>query len=204
MTTAGQRANYTCRHQGNWNGLLAFPDAGEGKSSLCFNQLIQRAKKPGQKSNFQRVNDFPSRPVLTFVQHLRLSHWTCSLPGRCAPTPVRSSAALAATKKKKKIKMHSPPTPRKPTLPNWGQMRTSWRQGLRRVSRRLGSRKALRGEGMRSSARIPQLEWAAEAHLTPPLWHHCHAHITVWSTGSGAANTLVLMWKICRSDCVRR
>lgn len=106
--------------------------------------------------------------------------------------------------KKKKIKMHSPPTPRKPTLPNWGQMRTSWRQGLRRVSRRLGSRKALRGEGMRSSARIPQLEWAAEAHLTPPLWHHCHAHITVWSTGSGAANTLVLMWKICRSDCVRR
>lgn len=76
--------------------------------------------------------------------------------------------------------------------------------GLRRVSRRLGSRRALRGEGMRSSARIPQLEWAAEAHLTPPLWHHCHAHITVWSTGSGAANTLVLMWKICRSDCARR
>lgn len=203
MTTAGQRANYTCRHQGNWNGLLAFPDAGEGKLSLCFNQLIQRAKKPGQKSNFQRVNDFPSRPVLTFVQHLRLSHWTCSLPGRCAPTPVRSSAALAATKKKKNQDAFTADT-EKTNAAELRQDAYKLASGLRRVSRRLGSRKALRGEGMRSSARIPQLEWAAEAHLTPPLWHHCHAHITVWSTGSGAANTLVLMWKICRSDCVRR
>lgn len=201
MTTAGQRANYTCRHQGNWNGLLAFPDAGEGESSLCFNQLIQRAKKPGQKSNFQRVNDFPSRPVLTFVQHLRLSHWTCSLPGRCAPTPVRSSAALAATKKNQDAFTADT---EKTNAAELRQDAYKLASGLRRVSRRLGSRKALRGEGMRSSARIPQLEWAAEAHLTPPLWHHCHAHITVWSTGSGAANTLVLMWKICRSDCVRR
>lgn len=203
MTTAGQRANYTCRHQGNWNGLLAFPDAGEGKLSLCFNQLIQRAKKPGQESNFQRVNDFPSRPVLTFVQHLRLSHWTCSLPGRCAPTPVRSSAALAATKQKKNQDAFTADT-EKTNAAELRQDAYKLASGLRRVSRRLGSRKALRGEGMRSSARIPQLEWAAEAHLTPPLWHHCHAHITVWSTGSGAANTLVLMWKICRSDCARR
>lgn len=203
MTTAGQRANYTCTHQGNWNGLLAFPDAGEGKLSLCFNQLIQRAKKPGQESNFQRVNDFPSRPVLTFVQHLRLSHWTCSLPGRCAPTPVRSSAALAATKQKKNQDAFTADT-EKTNAAELRQDAYKLASGLRRVSRRLGSRKALRGEGMRSSARIPQLEWAAEAHLTPPLWHHCHAHITVWSTGSGAANTLVLMWKICRSDCARR
>ncbi len=102
---AEDRVNYTADNKETRGlGVFAFPGACEVEflcvfvSCACLfftNQTTTREFTNGSGKRRNR-DTHPaiavlthSQPVLTFVQHLHRSHWTCSLCGRRATTPVR-------------------------------------------------------------------------------------------------------------------
>lgn len=101
--------------------------------------------------------------VLTFQQHLRLSHWTFPLSRRRGPTPVGGSAALAENQ-------HV-------FTGNTCDSRRSDEERLRGKSGS-GSEDVFQTQ-LQKSARGPRNAFHPFiAILTPPPWRHCHAHIT--------------------------
>lgn len=67
------------------------------KLDLSFTDRQKTSRSPADSESEEVLVDTKTvflMSLLTFLKHLRLSHWTCSLSGRRAPTPVTNSGEL--------------------------------------------------------------------------------------------------------------